>query len=137
MAEIDDERFQKILTNNVVANNWLISIIAPQMTKRKDGAVIIASSIGCLKGSPIIGAYCISKAADFQLARNLCVEYGRHNVRVNCIAPGLIKTDFARALWENPDNLKAAWRTPRCSALASRTRLLVLPCSWRLKPVPI
>ncbi|MEP1209994.1 MAG: SDR family oxidoreductase [Rhizobiaceae bacterium] len=113
MAEIDDERFQKILTNNVVANNWLISMVSPQMIERQDGAIIIVSSIGGLKGSPIIGAYCISKAADFQLARNLCVEYGRHNVRVNCIAPGLIKTDFARALWENPDNLKAALaRTP-------------------------
>ncbi|MCJ8310235.1 MAG: SDR family oxidoreductase [Hyphomicrobiales bacterium] len=113
MADIDDDRFQKILTNNVVANNWLISMVSPQMIARQDGAVIIVSSIGGLKGSPIIGAYCISKAADFQLARNLCVEYGRHNVRVNCIAPGLIKTDFARALWENPDNLKAALsRTP-------------------------
>ncbi|MEP1089356.1 MAG: SDR family oxidoreductase [Rhizobiaceae bacterium] len=113
MADIDDERFQKILTNNVVANNWLISMVAPQMIERRDGAITIVSSIGGLKGSPIIGAYCISKAADFQLARNLCVEYGRHNVRVNCIAPGLIKTDFARALWENPDNLKMALsRTP-------------------------
>ena len=113
MAEIDDDRFNKILTNNVVSNNWLIGMVTPQMIKRKDGAVIIVSSIGGLKGSPIIGAYCISKAADFQLARNLCVEYGPHNVRVNCIAPGLIKTDFARALWENPDNLKAALsRTP-------------------------
>ena len=113
MAEIDDDRFQKILTNNVIANNWLISMVSPQMIERKDGAIIIVSSIGGLKGSPIIGAYCISKAADFQLARNLCVEYGQHNVRINCIAPGLIKTDFARALWENPDNLKAALaRTP-------------------------
>ena len=48
-----------------------------------------------------IGAYGISKAADMQLARNLAVEYGQHNIRVNCIAPGLITTDFARALWEN------------------------------------
>ncbi len=113
MAEIDDDQFNKILTNNVVANNWLIGMVSPQMIERKDGAVIIVSSIGGLKGSAVLGAYGISKAADFQLARNLCVEYGRHNVRINCIAPGLIKTDFARALWENPDNLKAALsRTP-------------------------
>lgn len=113
MADIDDDRFNKILTNNVIANNWLVSMVSPQMIERKDGAVIIVSSIGGLKGSPVIGAYCISKAADFQLARNLCVEYGRHNVRINCIAPGLIRTDFARALWENPENLKAALsRTP-------------------------
>ena len=78
------------------------------MSERKDGAIIIISSIGGLRGSPVIGAYGISKAADMQLARNLAVEFGPHNVRVNCIAPGLIKTDFAKALWENPDTLKRA-----------------------------
>ncbi|MGI9357554.1 MAG: SDR family oxidoreductase [Rhizobiaceae bacterium] len=108
MANIDEEAFGKILHNNIVANNQLIAMVSPQMIERKDGTITIVSSIGGLKGSPIIGAYCISKAADFQLARNLAVEYGQHNVRVNCIAPGLIKTDFARALWENPDNLKRA-----------------------------
>ncbi len=113
LADIGDEAFTKILQNNVISNNWLISMVAPQMKERQDGAIVIVSSIGGLKGSPIIGAYNISKAADFQLARNLCVEYGPHNIRVNCIAPGLIKTDFARALWENPHNLKGALvRTP-------------------------
>ena len=99
LAGITDEQFRKILENNVIANHWLISFVAPQMIERHDGAVIIVSSIGGLRGSPVIGAYNISKAADFQLARNLAVEYGPHNVRVNCIAPGLIKTDFAKALW--------------------------------------
>ncbi len=111
MADIDDDAFAKILHNNIIANNQLIAMVSPQMIDRKDGAITIVSSIGGIKGSPIIGAYCVSKAADFQLARNLAVEYGHHNVRVNCIAPGLIKTDFARALWENPDNLKAALAT--------------------------
>jgi NAD(P)-dependent dehydrogenase (short-subunit alcohol dehydrogenase family) len=105
MAGIADEQFRKILDNNVVANHWLIAFVAPQMIARKDGAIVIVSSIGGLRGSPVIGAYCISKAADLQLARNLAVEYGPHNVRVNCIAPGLIQTDFARALWEDPERL--------------------------------
>jgi NAD(P)-dependent dehydrogenase (short-subunit alcohol dehydrogenase family) len=104
-AGITDEQFRKILDNNIVANHWLIGMVAPQMTARKSGSIIIVSSIGGLRGSPVIGAYCISKAADMQLARNLAVEYGPHNVRVNCIAPGLIKTDFARALWEDADML--------------------------------
>lgn len=108
MAGIEDDQFRKILENNVIANHWLINFAVPQMIERKDGAVIIVSSIGGLRGSPVIGAYNVSKAADFQLARNLAVEYGPHNVRVNCIAPGLIKTDFAKALWENPDTLKRA-----------------------------
>lgn len=95
----------------MIANHWLINFAAPQMIERKDGAIVIVSSIGGLRGSPVIGAYNISKAADFQLARNLAVEFGPHNVRVNCIAPGLIKTDFAKALWENPETLKRATST--------------------------
>src|SRR5262249_53331148 len=105
MAGISDEQFRKILDNNVIANHWLIGFAAPQMIERRDGAIVIVSSIGGLRGSPVIGAYCVSKAADLQLARNLAVEYGPHNVRINCIAPGLIRTDFARALWENPEQL--------------------------------
>jgi NAD(P)-dependent dehydrogenase (short-subunit alcohol dehydrogenase family) len=113
LAEIADDQFRKILDNNIISNNWLISFVAPQMRARKDGAIVIVSSIGGLKGNDIIGAYNISKAADFQLARNLAVEFGRDNVRVNCIAPGLIKTDFAKALWDNPETLKASTaRTP-------------------------
>src|SRR5580658_6892481 len=105
LGGIADEQFRKILDNNIVSNHWLISMAAPAMRARKDGAIVIVSSIGGLKGNAIIGAYNISKAADFSLARNLAVEFGADNVRVNCIAPGLIKTDFARALWENPRTL--------------------------------
>ncbi len=104
-ADITDDQFRKILDNNILANHWLINLVAPQMIARKRGSIIIVSSIGGLRGSSVIGAYGISKAADMQLARNLAVEYGPHNVRVNCIAPGLIKTDFARALWEDTDML--------------------------------
>jgi hypothetical protein len=106
MHTISDEQLRKILDNNIVSNHWLITMVAPQMIARKDGVIIIVSSIGGLRGSPVIGTYCISKAADLQLARNLAVELGPHNVRINCIAPGLIRTDFARALWENPEMLK-------------------------------
>ena len=105
---ISDDQFRKILDNNIVSNHWLISMVVPEMRARKDGSVIIISSIGGLRGSTAIGAYCISKAADMQLARNLAHEYGPDNVRVNCIAPGLVRTDFARALWENPERQKAA-----------------------------
>ena len=78
------------------------------MIARRDGSITIISSIGGLKGSTMLGAYAISKAADMQLARNLACEYGPSNIRVNCIAPGLIKTDFAKALWDNPETLKAS-----------------------------
>ena len=106
MGGISDDQFRKILENNVIANHWLIQMAAPDMIERRDGSIIIVSSIGGLKASGVIGAYNISKAADFQLARNLAAEFGPSQVRVNCIAPGLIRTDFARALWENPQTLQ-------------------------------
>jgi NAD(P)-dependent dehydrogenase (short-subunit alcohol dehydrogenase family) len=105
---ISDEAFSKILQNNIISNHWLITMVAPAMRARKEGTITIISSVGGLKASTVIGAYCISKAADMQLARNLAAEFGPDNVRVNCIAPGLIKTDFAKALWDNPDILKAS-----------------------------
>ena len=105
---IADDQFRKILDNNIISNHWLISMTAPEMLARGEGAIVIISSVGGLKGSPILGAYCISKAADMQMARNLAVEFGPQGVRVNCIAPGLIRTDMARALWENPDTLKVS-----------------------------
>ncbi len=108
LAGISDDQFRKILDNNIISNHWLIGMVAPQMRERRDGSIIIVSSIGGLRGNAIIGAYNISKAADFQLARNLAHEFGPDNVRVNCIAPGLIKTDFARALWEDPATLERA-----------------------------
>jgi NAD(P)-dependent dehydrogenase (short-subunit alcohol dehydrogenase family) len=100
--DISDDAFRKILDNNIVANNWMIQMVVPEMRERKDGAIIIVSSIGGLRGSTVIGAYCISKAADMQLARNLAQELGPDNIRVNCVAPGLVKTDFAKALWDTP-----------------------------------
>lgn len=106
MAGISDDQFEKILQNNVISNHWLIQMVAPQMLARKGGSIIIVSSIGGLRGNSLIGAYNISKAADMQLARNLAVEWGPSNVRVNCIAPGLVQTDFAKYLWENPELLK-------------------------------
>ncbi len=104
--DIPDEAFDRIMDCNIKSNFWLCNMVVPQMVDRQDGSIIIVSSIGGFKGSPSLGAYGISKAADMQLARVLAVEYGPHNVRANAIAPGLIRTDFARALWEDPDNLK-------------------------------
>jgi NAD(P)-dependent dehydrogenase (short-subunit alcohol dehydrogenase family) len=111
MAGISDEQFAKILTNNIVANNWLIAMVAPDMVARGAGSVTIISSIGGLKASTTIGAYCISKAADMQLARNLAHEHGPAGITVNCIAPGLIKTDFAKALWDDPATLQRSTAT--------------------------
>ena len=100
-SPLSDEAFDKIMASNVRSNLWLANMVAPGMAERGGGTIVIVSSIGGLRGSPVIGAYNVSKAADMQLARNLAHEYGRDNIRVNCIAPGLIKTDFAKVLWED------------------------------------
>lgn len=100
-AQAGDEAFDKIMNNNIKSNWWLCNMVIPQMAERKDGSVIIISSVGALKGSTVIGLYGVSKAADTALVRNYACEWGPYNVRVNAILPGLIKTDFARALWEN------------------------------------
>lgn len=105
-ATMPDDIFDKIMASNVKSNLWLSHMAAPHMERVGSGAIIIVSSIGGLRGSPVLGAYAISKAADMQLARNLACEWGPKNIRVNCIAPGLVRTDFARALWENPDIYK-------------------------------
>ncbi len=102
MSGISDDQFRKIFDNNVLANHWLVTMVAPEMSERKDGAIILVSSIGGLVGSNVIGAYNVSKAADLQMVRNLAIELGADNVRVNAIAPGVVRTDFARALWEDP-----------------------------------
>ncbi|MGE0740934.1 MAG: SDR family NAD(P)-dependent oxidoreductase [Hyphomonadaceae bacterium] len=106
MSTLPDDAFMKVLQNNIVSNHWLIQMCAPEMKERKDGAVIIISSIGGLRGTAVLGAYNISKAADMQMARSLAAELGGDNIRVNTIAPGLVQTDFAKALWENPEILK-------------------------------
>lgn len=113
LDDISDEQFRKVLDNNVLSNHWLIQQALPDMRASGGGAIIVVSSIGGLRGSPTIGAYNVSKAADFQLVRNYAVENGKHNIRVNAIAPGVVKTDFARALWEDQKMHDAtAARTP-------------------------
>ena len=102
LLQISDEAFDKIMASNVRSNLWLCGMVIPQMAERRDGSVIVVSSIAGFKGNTHLGAYGISKAADMQLVRNLAVEYGPHNVRVNAIAPAIIRTDFARKLWEDP-----------------------------------
>ncbi len=102
LQDIPDSAFEKVLQCNITSNLWLCQMVLPEMRERKDGSVIVVSSVGGYKGTTTLGAYSISKAADLQLIRCLAQENGPFNIRVNGLAPGLIKTDFARALWENP-----------------------------------
>lgn len=106
LSKIEDAAFDKIMATNLRSTLWLCNMAIPQMAERRDGTVIIISSIAGLKGNAVIGTYGISKAAEMQLARNLALEWGKQNIRVNAIAPGIIRTDFARALWEDKERLQ-------------------------------
>ncbi len=108
LAEIPDEAYDKTMNANLRSNLGLCNMVIPQMVPRGGGAVVLLSSIAGLKGHGSLGVYALSKAAAMQLARNLAVEWGRSNVRVNTIAPGLVRTDMARALWDDPDRLALA-----------------------------
>ena len=111
IKDIPDDAFEKIMNNNIKSNHNLCQMVIPEMMERKDGSIIIVSSIGGLNASPVIGAYNISKAADIMLVKNYALEFGQYNIRTNAIAPGLFRTDFAKALWENPEILKQSTAT--------------------------
>src|SRR5688572_25093702 len=108
LTGIADDAFDKIINNNVKSVLWLAAMTLPAMGERKAGSFIVVGSIGGILANTVIGAYGMSKAADHHLVRNLAAEWGPQNVRVNAIAPGLVKTEFARALWE--DEARAAER---------------------------
>jgi NAD(P)-dependent dehydrogenase (short-subunit alcohol dehydrogenase family) len=107
LADLSDQAFERMMTNNVLSNLWLCKMVGPEMRERRDGSIIFIVSIGGLKASTVIGMYGVTKAADIALCRSLAAEWGPDGVRVNCIAPGLVVTDFARALYEDPERRAA------------------------------
>jgi NAD(P)-dependent dehydrogenase (short-subunit alcohol dehydrogenase family) len=103
LEALTDQVFERMMTNNVLSNLWLATLVVPDMKAKRDGSIIFISSIGGLKSSTVIAMYGVTKAADIALCRSLAAEWGPLGVRVNCIAPGLIVTEFARALYEDPE----------------------------------
>ena len=112
--DISEEAYDRIMNANVKGNFQLCNMVLPQMAGRRDGAVIIVSSIGGIQAHDRLGVYGMSKAADMALARSIALEWGPWNIRANCLAPGVIKTDFSKALWDNPDgaSYQAMMRAP-------------------------
>jgi NAD(P)-dependent dehydrogenase (short-subunit alcohol dehydrogenase family) len=103
LEDLTDQVFERMMTNNVLSNLWLSKLVVPDMKSKRDGSIIFISSIGGLKSSTVIAMYGVTKAADIALCRSLAAEWGPEGVRVNCIAPGLVETAFARALYEDPE----------------------------------
>lgn len=108
MSEIPDEAFDKIMGSNVRSVHWICQMVAPDMIEKGKGSIMVTSSTGAFHPSEVLGTYNISKLADIALVRNLAMEWGPRGVRVNAICPGLIKTDFAKALWDNPEAAQRA-----------------------------
>ena len=106
MSEISDEAYDKIMSTNVKANHWLVQMVAPDMIERGGGSIMITSSTGAFSPSLVLGTYNISKVAVIALVRNLAAELGPRGIRVNAICPGLIRTDFSEALWNNEESEK-------------------------------
>ncbi len=105
-ADIPDEAYRKTMDANVLSNLWLAQMIAPDMIAKGSGSMVFTSSIGAFKPSITLGTYCMSKLALIGLVRNLAAEFGPKGLRVNAICPGLVRTEFARELWENEQATK-------------------------------
>lgn len=103
---VDVEAFDKIVDTNIKANLLISQVLVPPMAERRSGSVIFVTSIAGMQASDGLGIYGMSKAAEAALMRNLAAEHGPDNIRVNCIAPGLVKTEFAKALWEDKEKLE-------------------------------
>ena len=101
IAGASDCDWDRTMTVNLRSMLWLTGLVIPAMAQRRDGVVILSASLSSLRGNKAIGLYGLSKAGVAQLARNLAVEWGPQNVRVNAISPGVIATEFARPLTDN------------------------------------
>lgn len=99
--DVSENDFEKMISLNLHGAFYLSKVVIPQMQKRKDGVIILLASIAGVRGNKNIGLYGISKAGLIQHAKNLAVEFGPDNIRVNAISPGLIETPFSKSMLEN------------------------------------
>lgn len=103
ISEIPDAAYEKTMQVNVQANLWLARLVAPDMIAKGSGSMMFTSSVGAFMPSLTLGLYGTSKLALIGLVRNLAAEFGPQGIRANAICPGLVRTDFAKALWDNPE----------------------------------
>ncbi len=136
VQDIDERAFDTIMNTNVKAIHFLSNFAREAMLEHGDGGAIVnVSSVGGYRASDVIGGYSVSKAAVIMLTQVQAKTWGKDGIRVNCIAPGLIKTEFARALWDNPRILEAAVseaaleRIGMPDEMAGATVFLVSPAS--------
>lgn len=109
----DAAQWDKTYEVNVKGYFWLIQAAAEAMQTQGGGSIINVASVAGLQPATAMGIYSISKAAVIAMTKQLAQELGSMNIRVNALAPGLIKTKFSSALWDNEDlNQKIVAGTP-------------------------
>ena len=105
--EVNDDMIMKMVEINVLSAVRLIRLAAPKMIERGTGGSIInIASIAGLRPQPGGLVYSFTKAGLIMMSRTWAVELGKHNIRVNVIAPGLIQTDFSEYFWKSEEHLK-------------------------------
>jgi NAD(P)-dependent dehydrogenase (short-subunit alcohol dehydrogenase family) len=117
--EIDDRAWDVIMDTNVKSVHFLSNYAREAMLRHGDGgAVVNVSSVGGRRASEVIGGYSVSKAALIMLTQVQAKTWGKDGIRVNCLAPGLVKTEFARALWDDERTLKTSQREAALGRIA-------------------
>ena len=106
LQDTDERAFDKIIDVNLKGPFELCKKAYPIMKQRGGGSIIHVSSIGGLTPEDGIGIYSVSKAAIINLTRAMAQDWGGDNIRVNAICPGLIKTRFSEALWNDENSFK-------------------------------
>jgi NAD(P)-dependent dehydrogenase (short-subunit alcohol dehydrogenase family) len=101
--DINQENFEKTMDLNLQSAIYLTQLVLPQMQTQSDGVIIYLASIAGVRGNKYLGLYGVSKAGLIELARNLAVEFGPDNIRVNTISPGMINTPFSESLMKNEE----------------------------------
>jgi NAD(P)-dependent dehydrogenase (short-subunit alcohol dehydrogenase family) len=112
IEDVDFDHFAAVWMANVVGNFYLCQQVLPEMAQRGAGSVILLSSIVGFTTMPANIPYSTSKAAIASMTRSLAAQYANNNVRINCVAPGLIKTEASRMIWED-DEVARAYIGPR------------------------
>ncbi len=113
LLDAEDSMWQKTIEVNLLGNVWLTKACVAQMRERGGGKIINVASVNGLRPGTYQGIYSITKAAVINLTQTLAMELASDNIQVNAIAPGLIKTKFAQAIWENDTLLEGVTnRTP-------------------------
>jgi len=119
VQEIDGRAWDVIMDTNVKSVHFLSNYAREAMLRHGDGGAIVnVSSVGGYRASDVIGGYSVSKAALIMLTQVQAKTWGKDRIRVNCIAPGLVKTEFARALWDDERTLQASERDAALGRIA-------------------